>query len=289
MSTASRSRQRQSEKSASTRKSPRKSREHAISAYFEQQHSDASEGRDSIAKPSARVVTKKTAARKRKIEEEEDYNDDSASEETPTSQKKIYDSDALDEDSDFGERNRKVKTVRTPKKQKRSSRKKKPSAESDIEFDEELKEGQEVVGVVVQAPKTGRVPPGQISQNTLTFLNKLKDPACNDREWFESFLTACQLLLIMLQSVGLNCMVKLCEVFLFSAPTYLAPRLEPVYRLAEKEWKDFVEAFTEALAEVDAQIPHLPPKDVIHRIYRDVSFCRWPLFYFNNLTHKPMF
>lgn len=46
---------------------------------------------------------------------------------------------------------------------------------------------------------------------------------------------------------------------------------EPVYRLAEKEWKDFVESFTDVLAEVDTQIPHLPPKDVIHRIYRDVS------------------
>ena len=46
---------------------------------------------------------------------------------------------------------------------------------------------------------------------------------------------------------------------------------EPVYRVAEKEWKDFVEAFTDVLVEVDEQVPHLPPKDVIHRIYRDVS------------------
>ena len=51
---------------------------------------------------------------------------------------------------------------------------------------------------------------------------------------------------------------------------------EPVYRQAEQEWKNFIEAFTDVLAEVDPQIPHLPPKDVIHRIYRDVSclfFC----------------
>ena len=45
---------------------------------------------------------------------------------------------------------------------------------------------------------------------------------------------------------------------------------EPVYRLAEKEWKDFVDTFTDVLVEADPQIPHLPPKDVIHRIYRDV-------------------
>ena len=44
-----------------------------------------------------------------------------------------------------------------------------------------------------------------------------------------------------------------------------------MYRVAEQEWKDFVEAFTDVLAEVDPQIPHLPPKDIIHRIYRDVG------------------
>jgi hypothetical protein len=46
---------------------------------------------------------------------------------------------------------------------------------------------------------------------------------------------------------------------------------EPVYRLAEQEWKDFIEEFTTILVdEVDSQIPHLPPKDCILRIYRDV-------------------
>ena len=44
-----------------------------------------------------------------------------------------------------------------------------------------------------------------------------------------------------------------------------------MYRVAEKEWKDFIEAFTDDLSEVDPQIPPLPPKDVIHRIYRDVG------------------
>lgn len=47
--------------------------------------------------------------------------------------------------------------------------------------------------------------------------------------------------------------------------------LEPVYRLAEKEWKDFIESFTDVLVAADPQIPHLPPKDVTHRIYRDVG------------------
>ena len=44
-----------------------------------------------------------------------------------------------------------------------------------------------------------------------------------------------------------------------------------MYRLAEQEWKDFVEEFTTILVdEVDSQIPHLPPKDCILRVYRDV-------------------
>ena len=48
--------------------------------------------------------------------------------------------------------------------------------------------------------------------------------------------------------------------------------IEPVFRLAEKEWKDFIEKFTDQLVEADPQIPPLPPKDVVYRIYRDVSF-----------------
>jgi uncharacterized protein (TIGR02453 family) len=143
--------------------------------------------------------------------------------------KKTYDSDDLDEDSDNQSKKRKYAT---PKKN-RSPRKKAKKTDKNDEY-EELAEGQEIVGVVVQAPKTGQVPPGQISQNTLDFLTNLKNPACNDREWFK-----------------LN---------------------EPVYRQAEQEWKHFIEVFTDVLAEVDPQIPHLPPKDVIHRIYRDVRF-----------------
>ena len=46
-----------------------------------------------------------------------------------------------------------------------------------------------------------------------------------------------------------------------------------MFRQAEKEWKAFIEALTltDHIAEADPQIPHLPSKDVIHRIYRDVS------------------
>lgn len=43
-----------------------------------------------------------------------------------------------------------------------------------------------------------------------------------------------------------------------------------MYRQAEKEWKAFTEELTDRIVEADPQIPHLPPKDVIHRIYRDV-------------------
>jgi len=45
-----------------------------------------------------------------------------------------------------------------------------------------------------------------------------------------------------------------------------------VYRRTEKEFKEFIEEFISMLTEVDSQIPPLPPKDVIHRIYRDIRF-----------------
>jgi hypothetical protein len=46
---------------------------------------------------------------------------------------------------------------------------------------------------------------------------------------------------------------------------------EPIYHLTKQEWKDFIERFIDVLMSVDPQIPPLPPKDIIHRIYRDVS------------------
>ncbi|KAG7093333.1 hypothetical protein E1B28_007013 [Marasmius oreades] len=103
---------------------------------------------------------------------------------------KDYDSDALDDDESEP---RKTKRTSTKRKRdlkspsKKSPTKKRRRIEKDEDEDDdvlELKEGQEVVGLVVQAPKTGQVPAGQISKNTLDFLSMLADPACNDREWY---------------------------------------------------------------------------------------------------------
>jgi hypothetical protein len=41
------------------------------------------------------------------------------------------------------------------------------------------------IGKIIPAPKTGHVPPGQVSRNTFKFLVNLQDPAKNDREWFK--------------------------------------------------------------------------------------------------------
>lgn len=119
-----------------------------------------------------------------------------------------------------------------------SPAKKKHKAQAEDEekgiSDVDLKDGQEVVGKVVQAPQTGWGSKGQVSQHTLDFLAQLRDPSCNEREWFKLH--------------------------------------EPVYRRCEKEFKDFIQAFSEMLVSVDPQIPPLPPKDVVHRIYRDIRF-----------------
>ncbi|KAH9947777.1 hypothetical protein B0H21DRAFT_310324 [Amylocystis lapponica] len=178
-------------------------------------------------------------------------NDDGEADDDEDDEASLH-SDALDDDTDVEDAKRKankrkrasgslspVKGKQTSKRGLRQKRRK-VQEESDEEVNVELKEGQEVAGIVVQAPKTGRVPPGQISQNTLNFLSQMKNPEYNDREWFKLH--------------------------------------EPVYRLAEKEWKDFISAFTDLLVEADPQIPHLPPKDVIHRVYRDVRMHHtcWP-------------
>ncbi|KAG9316552.1 hypothetical protein JVU11DRAFT_2603 [Chiua virens] len=165
-------------------------------------------------------------------------------------------SDALDEQSDdTGKRKRRrvlssSASKRAPtsnRKSKRSgankekapARKKRKVSEEASEDESEsdvvqLRKGQEVVGKVVEAPTTGWAPEGQVSQHTLDFLSHMQDPTCNDRVWFRLH--------------------------------------EPIYRRCEKEFKDFIEAFTTMLTEVDVQIPPLPPKDVIHRIYRDIRF-----------------
>ncbi|KZS89487.1 hypothetical protein SISNIDRAFT_458689 [Sistotremastrum niveocremeum HHB9708] len=136
------------------------------------------------------------------------------------------DSDNLDEDENFREGKKRKRVVAgrgrgTPK----STPKKKRKVEDQEDDDDD--ENVMIVGRVVQAPTTGKVPPGQISKNTLGFLENLKDPKCND---------------------------------------------QPVYRQAEQEFKDFITEFTDSLIAADPQLPALPPKDVIHRIYRDVRF-----------------
>ncbi|CAA7263392.1 unnamed protein product [Cyclocybe aegerita] len=199
---------------------------------------DVAESKSSNGGKGAKT-TRSTRSKKR-LEDEEEYQDNEEDSEPQRSGKKVYDSDALDEDSDFegdsnGKKRKRKSTARSSPKKTRSPKKRKVEEEEEEDYDEDdLPEGTEVVGKVVQAPKTGRVPPGQISQNTLDFLGNLKKPECNDRQWFKLH--------------------------------------EPVYRQAEQEWKDFVEAFTESLIEVDPHIPHLPPKDFIHRIYRDIRF-----------------
>ncbi|EGN93359.1 hypothetical protein SERLA73DRAFT_64115 [Serpula lacrymans var. lacrymans S7.3] len=237
----------------------------------------------SQASSSPRKPSLTSAKQKRKLHETRDIN-----EEPETSQEsdahvssgalefedisdeddvKSLHSDALDNESDSDlkkARTLKRKRGSLPKQKetskrtthKISSKKKKTKTKTTSSDEDEgrgtsneeesgLKDGQEIVGVVVRAPKSGWVPEGQISQNTLDFLTQLKDPVCNDRECSYPFLHS----------------------FLSDFNSS-----EPVYRRAEKEWKAFIDAFTEVLIQVDPQIPPLPPKDVTHRIYRDVRF-----------------
>lgn len=190
----------------------------------------ASAGKSAPQAKTAKAQPKKFNGKKSKKvadDAEEDYDSTQESASESASEAEYMDSDALDEDDeDFddsepqkGATKRKRLSV-TPKKapsrgaakgkasakgkESVAQKKRKTAKESDAEeseFELDLEEGQEIAGVVVQAPKTGRgtcrlsyevvqrqlspllVPPGQISQNTLNFLAQLKKPECNDREW----------------------------------------------------------------------------------------------------------
>jgi len=147
------------------------------------------------------------------------------------------DSDHLDDDPPpkKSKKNSLIKKEDTIGGRKSRKRKRDEDAVDDqSDGGDEGKGKYKVVGTIVQAPTTKRVPPGQISQNTLDFLSQLMKPECNDREWFKLH--------------------------------------DPVYRLAEKEWIHFIDEFTQLLNEVDDEIPILPAKDVTHRIYRDIRF-----------------
>ncbi|KAI0027840.1 hypothetical protein K488DRAFT_60325 [Vararia minispora EC-137] len=162
------------------------------------------------------------------------------------------DSDALDDDDGHAHKRKRASAPKkSPRKAAVRKRRRRDESEEDEWDEEDIGEGCEVVGKVVQAPKTGRVPPGQISKNTFDFLSQLMKPECNDRQWYGTLVILC--------------------LFYFH-PFRIYYVTEPVYRLAEQEWKDFVDKFTENIVEVDPQVPPLPPKDVIHRIYRDVRF-----------------
>lgn len=54
---------------------------------------------------------------------------------------------------------------------------------------------------------------------------------------------------------------------------------DPDYRQSWKDFESFVESLTEKIAEVDEEVPELPPKDLVFRIYRDIRFSSDPTPY----------
>ncbi|KAF8688682.1 hypothetical protein RHS03_09664, partial [Rhizoctonia solani] len=221
--------------STSSARKTRKSRDEYDSSIRELTRSSSSPT------PSETSDTRGSADYDPELEVSADYQQDEDEDEAALEAMEV-DSDALDDESDFGPHRIAERASVSPRK-KRTSTSSKASkgrksvgkrAKKDATSEEEYQSdesGAIIVGKVVQAPETGRVPEGQISQNTFDFLLNLQDPEKNDREWFRLH--------------------------------------EPVYRLAEKEWVAFVDAWVTTLVEVDDQIPPLPPKDIIHRIYRD--------------------
>ncbi|KAG6808765.1 hypothetical protein H0H93_016504, partial [Arthromyces matolae] len=194
---------------AASSKAPRKSTRSSTKA--ESTSSNKKKTTTAKARPEAnKSQSSSEDERDEDYEELEDVQDVNESED-----ENGYDSDAIDEDEFVVGTKRKRGASGSPRKKARTSMSpkkkiKKQTTRSEgnevVEDSLELEDGQEVVGVVVQAPTTGQ---GAFKLH------------------------------------------------------------EPVYRQAENEWKAFVEAVTEQISEADPHVPPLPPKDLIHRIYRD--------------------
>ncbi|KAH9810531.1 hypothetical protein DFH28DRAFT_1085501 [Melampsora americana] len=90
------------------------------------------------------------------------------------------------------------------------------------------------------------IPPGMIGKSTMNFLSDLSIPENNDREW-----------------LSIN---------------------DQIYRLALKNWNEFVTFLAPKLIECDWTLPVLPSKDLVHRIYRDVRFSNDKTPYKTNLS-----
>lgn len=91
--------------------------------------------------------TKSTASSKKKRKKDEEDEDEVADYVS-------LDSDALDDDVDISSAKKKKKIAKSVSPNKTFSRKKRGNQEEDSDLD--LKDGQTVIGTVVQAPKTGR-------------------------------------------------------------------------------------------------------------------------------------
>ncbi|KAG5635843.1 hypothetical protein H0H81_009961 [Sphagnurus paluster] len=173
-----------------------------------------------------------------------------------------YDSDALDDDDIETGQKRKRGGAASPKKRAKKSTSVKPSSRkkprtkhaAEEEADFELADGQEIVGRVVQAPKTGQG----------AFLSKDLFSMCRDAVFDSPAGPDIPEHVRLLDEAPRPEMQR--------SGVMINVTVEPVFRQAETEWKAFVEAFTDVLTEVDTQVPPLPPKDLIHRIYRDVRF-----------------
>jgi hypothetical protein len=112
----------------------------------------------SFLKSKAKPVTRRRSKHFTKTEDEDDESGSEYVSDGDTKTKQ-YDSDALDNDSYDEEKASPKKRKRvSPKKptKTRSPRKKSKTADDSEEEFVEVEDGQEVVGVVVQAPKTGR-------------------------------------------------------------------------------------------------------------------------------------
>lgn len=87
-----------------------------------------------------------------------------------------------------------------------------------------------------ECPPPHKAPAGQISQNTLDFLNCLRYEDCNQRDWLND---------------DYNNMT---------------------YKMQFKEFNEFTQEFVTRAIDIDDNLPPYPSKDLVYRLSRDLRF-----------------
>lgn len=112
-----------------------------------------------------------------------------------------------------------------------------------------------------------------ILPTTLKFLGELVDPEHQDREWFAENGQSSE-----------TAFVRRCAFTSLERLIFFSRWSDARYRHALANFTSFIQAWVPLASEADWSLPHLPAKELIQRIYRDVRFSKDKTPYKTNMS-----